>query len=158
MARSLPAASVHDQYATAAGGCSVPRMLIDATLKADMATIGDESATAEAAGYDGIWVAEVDTDPFLPLALAAEHTNRVTVGTSIAVAFARNPMTLANIGNDLHRFSGGRFILGLGSQIQPHIEKRFSMPWSQPAERMRELIQALHAIWDCWNEGAPLDF
>jgi probable F420-dependent oxidoreductase len=133
-------------------------MLIDATLAAALDTIGDHAHRAEEAGYDGIWVAEVDTDPFLPLVEAARRTQRVTVGTSIAVALARNPMTLANTANDLHRFSGGRFILGLGSQIAPHIEKRFSMPWSHPAPRMREFIRALHAIWSCWNDGAPLQF
>nr|MDJ0851596.1 TIGR03617 family F420-dependent LLM class oxidoreductase [Myxococcota bacterium] len=77
---------------------------------------------------------------------------------SIAVAFSRNPMLLANIGNDLQSYSGGRFILGLGSQIKPHIMKRFSMPWSQPAARMREFILAMRAIWDCWYEGKRLDF
>ena len=86
-------------------------------------------------------------DPFLPLLLAAEHTQRLELMTSIAVAFARSPMTLANLGHDLNAYSKGRFILGLGSQIQPHITKRFSMPWSHPAARMRELIQAMRAIW-----------
>ncbi len=90
--------------------------------------------------------------------LAAEHTDRVELGTSIAVAFARNPMLLANIGWDLQTFSKGRFVLGLGSQIKPHIEKRFSMPWSHPAPRMRELVQATRAIWDCWLNGTPLQF
>jgi probable F420-dependent oxidoreductase len=97
-------------------------------------------------------------DPFLPLAIAAEHTETLELGTGIAVAFARNPMTLANIGYDLQSYSQGRFRLGLGSQIKAHIEKRFSMPWSHPAPRMRELILATRAIWDCWNDGTPLDF
>ena len=87
----------------------------------------------------GGWTAETNHDPFLPLALAAEHTDEIELGTSIAVAFARNPMLLANIGWDLQSYSGGRFILGLGSQIKPHITKRFSMQWSHPAPRMREL-------------------
>jgi probable F420-dependent oxidoreductase len=78
--------------------------------------------------------------------------------TSIAVAFARSPMTLANLGHDLNAFSKGRFLLGLGSQIQPHITKRFSMPWSHPAARMRELILAMRAIWRCWYEGEKLSF
>jgi probable F420-dependent oxidoreductase len=78
--------------------------------------------------------------------------------TSIAVAFARSPMTLANVGYDLQAYSEGRFILGLGSQIKAHIEKRFSMPWSHPAPRMREMILAVRAIWDCWNTGGKLDF
>jgi probable F420-dependent oxidoreductase len=112
----------------------------------------------EAAGYDGIFTAETSHDPFFPLLLAAEHTKQVELGTGIAVAFARSPMTLANIGYDLQAYSHGRFILGLGSQIRPHITKRFSMPWSQPAARMRELILAMRAIWATWNEGTPLEF
>ncbi|MCP3913400.1 MAG: LLM class F420-dependent oxidoreductase [Actinomycetia bacterium] len=113
---------------------------------------------AEAAGYDGIWTAETSHDPFLPHVLAAEHTESVEIGTSIAVAFARNPMLLANIGYDLHDYSKGRFILGLGSQIKPHITKRFSMEWSKPAARMREMVQAIHAIWDSWDQGERLNF
>ncbi len=111
----------------------------------------------EATGYDGFWTAETSHDPFLPLLLAAEHTETIEIGTSIAVAFARNPMTLANTAYDLQAFSG-RFILGLGSQIKPHITKRFSMEWSKPAARMREMIQAIRAIWACWNNGEKLDF
>jgi probable F420-dependent oxidoreductase len=112
----------------------------------------------EEVGYDGGLTAEMSHDPFLPLVIAAEHTERLELGTGIAVAFARNPMTLANIGYDLQTFAKGRFRLGLGSQIKAHIEKRFSMPWSHPAPRMRELILATRAIWDCWNDGTPLDF
>ncbi|MDH5291857.1 MAG: LLM class F420-dependent oxidoreductase [Acidimicrobiia bacterium] len=111
----------------------------------------------EAAGYDGYWTAETAHDPFLPLLLAAEHTTTLDLGTSIAVAFARSPMTLANTAWDLQAYSG-RFILGLGSQIKPHITKRFSMPWSHPAARMRELVLAIRAIWDSWNNGTKLDF
>lgn len=113
---------------------------------------------AEAAGYDGVWSAETSADPFLPLLLAAEHTERLQVGTGIAVAFARSPMTTAATAHNLQTFSQGRFLLGLGSQIRPHIEKRFSMTWSHPAPRMREFILALRAIWDCWDNGAKLDF
>jgi probable F420-dependent oxidoreductase len=113
---------------------------------------------AEAAGYDGLWTAETNHDPFLPLTLAAEHTDRIELGTAIAVAFARNPMTLAQTAHDLQRYSEGRFILGLGSQIKPHITRRFSMEWSKPAARMREMIAAIHAIWACWDEGEQLDF
>ena len=105
-----------------------------------------------------MWTAETSHDPFLPLVLAAEHTEHVDIGTSIAVAFARNPMLLANIGWDLQAYSGGRFILGLGSQIKPHITKRFSMEWSHPAPRMREMILAVRAIWDTWLTGTPLQF
>ena len=123
--------------------------------------LGEVPARARAleeAGYDGAVSAEISSDPFLPLTLAAEHTERLELMTSIAVAFARNPMLLANLGHDLNAFSKGRFILGLGSQIKPHITKRFSMTWSQPAARMREFILAMRAIWDCWHQGKPLDF
>ena len=90
--------------------------------------------------------------------LAAEHTTTLELGTSIAVAFARSPMTLANTGWDLQSFSKGRFVMGLGSQIKPHITKRFSMEWSHPAARMREMVLAMRAIWDCWLNGTALNF
>jgi probable F420-dependent oxidoreductase len=115
-------------------------------------------ARLEARGYDAAVSAEVASDPFLPLLLAAEHSERIDLMTSIAVAFARTPMTLANVAHDLNAYSRGRFVLGLGSQIRPHITRRFSMPWSQPAERMREFILAMRAIWDCWYKGEKLDF
>jgi probable F420-dependent oxidoreductase len=112
----------------------------------------------EELGYDGVFTAETSHDPFLPIALAALETERIELATGIAVAFARNPMSTAVIGNDLQLYTKGRFILGLGSQIKPHIEKRFSMPWSEPANRMREFILAMRAIWACWNDGDKLDF
>jgi probable F420-dependent oxidoreductase len=134
-------------------------MKIDAGLiAADLAGIPARAKELEAQGYDGCVSAEIASDPFFPLLLAAEHTTRLELMTSIAVAFARSPMTLANIGHDLNAFSKGRFLLGLGSQIQPHITKRFSMPWSHPAARMRELIQAMRAIWACWYQGEKLAF
>ena len=133
-------------------------MLVDGTIGFDPAGVVDQAVAAEAAGYDGIWSAETSHDPFLPLMLAAEHTERIQVGTGIAVAFARNPMSLAVTANDLQTASRGRFLLGLGSQIQPHIEKRFSMPWSHPAPRMRELILAIRAIWASWSDGSRLRF
>ncbi|HEX6312083.1 MAG TPA: LLM class F420-dependent oxidoreductase [Acidimicrobiia bacterium] len=120
--------------------------------------VGERAQELEAAGYDGAYTFEGPHDPFLPLLLAAEHTERIELSTAIAIAFARNPMTLANIGYDLQLASGGRFALGLGSQIKPHIEKRFSMPWSAPAARMRELVLAIKAIWACWQDGTPLRF
>ncbi len=124
----------------------------------DLADVPARARALEAAGYDGAVSAEIASDPFLPLALAAEHTERLELMTSIAVAFARNPMLLANLGHDLNAFSKGRFILGLGSQIRAHVAKRFSMPWSHPAARMREFILAIRAVWDCWYRGKPLDF
>lgn len=124
----------------------------------DLSQVGASARELEAQGFDALVTAEIDSDPFLPLVLAAEHTQRIELMTSIAVAFARNPMTVAQIGNDLQAFSKGRFILGLGSQIKPHISKRFGMPWSHPAARMREFVLAMRAIWDCWYKGEPLAF
>jgi probable F420-dependent oxidoreductase len=133
-------------------------MKVDGGIPADLSKAAQAAKEVEAAGYSGAWTAETAHDPFLPLAVAAEHTDTLELGTSIAVAFARNPMLLANLGWDLQAFSKGRFILGLGSQIKPHIEKRFSMEWSHPAARMREMVQAIHAIWDTWENGTKLDF
>ena len=127
-------------------------------MSTDLAAIARSAKELEGLGYDGVLSAEITHDPFLPLVVAAEHTERVDLGTSIAVAFARNPMTLANIGYDLQTYSKGRFRMGLGSQIKPHIEQRFSMSWSHPAARMRELVLAMRAIWDCWNTGEKLAF
>ncbi|MEO6087687.1 MAG: TIGR03617 family F420-dependent LLM class oxidoreductase, partial [Umezawaea sp.] len=124
----------------------------------DPREIGGTARQAEAAGYDGFWVAEAQHDPFVALGVAAGTTSTIELGTSIAVAFARNPMTLANVGWDLQTYSKGRFIMGLGSQIKPHITKRFSMEWSHPAPRMREMVLAMRAIWDCWLNGTKLDF
>lgn len=118
----------------------------------------DAIVAAEEAGYDGAWVAETQLDPFVALAVAADRTSRIELITGIAVAFARNPMTVAVQANDLHRLSEGRFVLGLGSQIQPHITKRFGMPWSRPAARMREFVLAVRAIWRAWETGERLSF
>jgi probable F420-dependent oxidoreductase len=119
---------------------------------------GDAARLAEADGYDGWWAVETKVDPFLACAVAAERTKKIEIATGIAVALARNPMTVALQANDLHALSGGRFALGLGSQIKPHITRRYSMPWSRPAARMREFILAIRAIWDTWATGAKLDF
>jgi probable F420-dependent oxidoreductase len=126
-------------------------------LGGDLNAVANAAKEQEAAGYDGFWTAETSHDPFLPLLLAAEHTTTLELGTSIAVAFGRSPMTLANTAYDLQQYSG-RFVLGLGSQIKPHITKRFSMPWSHPAARMREMVLAIRAIWHSWNTGTKLDF
>src|SRR5947199_8052837 len=134
-------------------------MLLDAALLST--GIDDVPATArelEARGYAGIWASEVDHDPFLLLHSAGTATTRVTVGTAIAVAFARSPMTLALTAHDLQRATRGRFVLGLGTQIKAHIERRYSMPWSSPAARMREYVGALRAIWAAWQDGTPLRF
>jgi len=131
---------------------------VDAAVVSQLSQVPAAARTLERRGYDGCWTAEINHDPFLPLALAAEHTHTIELGTSIAVAFARNPMTVAQIGWDLQDYSQGRFILGLGSQIKPHIEKRFSMPWSKPVGRMQEFVLALRAIWASWSDGSRLDF
>jgi probable F420-dependent oxidoreductase len=133
-------------------------MKVDGGLGGSLAGAGAGAREAEAAGYDGIWSAETSHDPFFPLLLAAEHTETVELGTGIAVAFARNPMNLAQIAYDLQAYSDGRFMLGLGSQIKPHITKRFSMEWSHPAPRMREMILAIRAIWKAWETGEKLEF
>jgi probable F420-dependent oxidoreductase len=116
------------------------------------------AAAAERDGFDGFWLSEVTHDPFLGLAVAATATERVQLGTAIAVAFARSPMTTAAAADDLQALSGGRMVLGLGTQVKAHITRRFSMPWSHPAPRMREYVLALRAIWSAWHDGAPLDF
>jgi probable F420-dependent oxidoreductase len=133
-------------------------MKIDAVITNNLTTAPDDAHTAEQAGYDGVWSAEAGHDPFLPLLMGAEHTQRIELGTAIVVAFGRTPMVLAGTAWDLNSYSGGRFILGIGSQIKPHIERRYSMPWSNPAPRMREFILGLRAIWDCWQSGTKLDF
>ena len=133
-------------------------MKVDGGVGWDLDKVGAESKALEEMGYSGIMTAETSHDPFFPLVVAALNTQRIELMTSIAVAFARTPMILANIGHDLNAVSKGRFVLGLGSQIRPHIAKRFSMPWSSPAARMREFILAMRAIWATWHEGKPLEF
>jgi probable F420-dependent oxidoreductase len=133
-------------------------VLVDGPL-----VIGALSGAAAAAteledrGYDGAFTFEGPHDPFLPLVAAAEATEDLELMTAVAIAFARNPMTIAVQANDLQLLSEGRFHLGLGSQVRAHVERRFSMPWSAPAERMRELVLAVRAIWSCWNERTKLD-
>jgi probable F420-dependent oxidoreductase len=134
------------------------RLKVDGGIFGELARAPEVATALEEQGYDACWTGEINHDPFLPLLLAAEHTSRLEVGTSIAVAFARNPMIVANLGWDLQTYSQGRFILGLGTQVKPHIEKRFSMPWSHPVARMREFVQALHAIWSAWKDGTRLRF
>jgi probable F420-dependent oxidoreductase len=133
-------------------------MKIDAFTTADMNRIAAHAQELEATGYDGLRLAELNHDPFLPLAIAAEHTTRIELATSVAVAFSRNPMSLAMQTHDLNAFSQGRFVLGLGSQVKPHIERRFSMPWHKAAKQMREFIAAMKAIFECWYEGGRLHF
>ena len=133
-------------------------MKVDAGLIPDLHTVPTNAAALESEGYDGVLAAETSHNPFLPILLAAEHTERVDLLTSIVVAFARSPMSVAAMAHDLNAYSKGRFVLGLGSQIKPHITKRFSMPWSKPAARMSEYIQAMRAVWACWYDKEPLSF
>jgi probable F420-dependent oxidoreductase len=114
--------------------------------------------TAEAAGYRGVWMPEMKHDPFPLLAMCAQNTSTVGLGTNIAVAFARNPMTTALLANDLQLYSEGRFMLGLGSQVKAHITRRFCMPWSAPAERMRDYVLAVRSIWASWRTGEQLQY
>jgi probable F420-dependent oxidoreductase len=123
-----------------------------------LAAAGELFAEVEAAGFDGACTYETRHDPFLPLVLAADRTSTMRLGTAIAIAFARTPMLLATIGRDLQDASAGRFTLGLGTQVRPHIERRYSMPWSRPAARLSEMVLAIRAIWDAWDGVAPLDF
>ncbi|HEX6387428.1 MAG TPA: TIGR03617 family F420-dependent LLM class oxidoreductase [Anaerolineae bacterium] len=112
----------------------------------------------EEIGFDGLWTAEAGADAFLPLVLAAEHSRRIDLGTSIAVAFPRTPTILAHIAWDLQRYSKGRFILGLGTQVKAHNERRLGVKWEKPVRRLRETIEAMRAIWDSWQNGTRLDY
>ena len=122
-------------------------------LSGDLAKVGDAARHAEAAGYDGLWTAEAGHDPFLACAVAAGTTERVSLGTNIAVAFPRSPLVHAQIAWDLQAASRGRFILGLGTQVKGHIERRYSTQWLPPGPRLREMIQLIHHIWDVWQNG-----
>jgi probable F420-dependent oxidoreductase len=134
-------------------------MKIDAgLLSSNLAQSGAEAARAEAQGFGGVWSVESAHDPFLPLALASQATQRIDLGTSVAIAFARNPMNIAQLAWDVQTLARGRFILGLGTQIKPHVERRFSMPWSKPVERLREFVLAIRAIWRTWQTGEELSF
>ena len=134
-------------------------MKIDASLiTRDHINAGNLAANFESEGYDGVYTFEGPHDPFLPLSIACGTTSTIDLMTSVAIGFARNPMILANLGYDLQLMSKGRFTLGLGSQIKPHIEKRFSMPWSSPAKRMGEMVAAIKAIWNAWQFKEPLNF
>jgi probable F420-dependent oxidoreductase len=125
---------------------------------ADWRAVGDAARRAEALGFDGLVSAEIANDPFVPLAFAAVATERIQLGTAIAVAFPRSPMVVANVAWDLQRNSGGRFRLGLGAQVKGHNVRRFSVPWSPPVPRLREYVQALRAIWRCWEKQEPLHY
>ena len=126
--------------------------------QSDLVQVPAVARAAEAAGYDGLVTSENKNDPFLALAVAALNTTRASLQTSIAIAFSRSPMAVANVSWDLQTASRGRFVLGLGSQVRAHNENRFSVPWSPPAPRLREYVLALRAIWRSWERGEKLDF
>jgi probable F420-dependent oxidoreductase len=127
-------------------------------LTHDLKTTADYARKVEAMGYDTLWSSETQHDPFLPLAVAATTTSRIKLGTNIATAFSRSPMITAHIAWDLQNASGGRFTLGLGTQVKGHNERRFSVKWESPGPKMAEAIRGLRAIWDCWQNGTKLDF
>jgi probable F420-dependent oxidoreductase len=124
----------------------------------DWRGVGLAARTAEEAGFEGLVSFEISHDPFTPLAFAAVATERIELSTAIAVAFPRSPMVVANVVWDLQAQSGGRFALGLGAQVKGHNERRFSVKWSPPVPRLREYVEALRAIWRCWEKGEKLHF
>lgn len=129
-----------------------------ALLTADLDKMADYTKAVEAIGFNGIWISETNRDPFLALALAAEHSENLELATGIAVAFPRSPTILAQLAWDLARFSKGQFILGLGSQVKAHNELRFGVKWEKPVRKMRETIEAIRAVWDSWQHGTPLNY
>lgn len=136
-------------------------MKLDTTIGVDfdgnLAALRANAQQAEADGYDCLWSNETKHDPFWPLMLAAEHTQKIKLGTGIAVAFARSPTAVAQMAWDLQAASNGRFLLGLGTQVKAHIERRFGMPWDHPAPRLRDYILAMRALWHSWQTGEPLN-
>lgn len=136
-------------------------MKLDVGLSVDgkhLPTIGTIARAAEELGFAGLWTSETRHDAFLPLALAAEHTRSLQLGTSVAIAFSRSPMVVAQSAWDLQDFSCGRLLLGLGTQVKAHIERRFSMPWDAAVPRLRDYIGALRAIWHSFQTSAPLHY
>jgi probable F420-dependent oxidoreductase len=127
-------------------------------LSLDLRAIPEYARKAEGLGFGALWSAETKHDAFLPIAVAATSTSRIALGTAIAIAFARSPMVLAQIAWDLQKASGGRFTLGLGTQVKAHNERRFSVKWEPPGPRLREVVAALRAIWNTWQTKAPLKF
>jgi len=134
-------------------------MKFDVTLLSfDLSDIPAYARAAEALGFDGFWLAETQADPFLGLALAAEHTQSIELGTAIAVAFPRSPTVTAMMAWNIARLANGRFHLGLGSQVKAHNVLRYGVPWEKPVKKMRETIEAVRAVWRCWQTGEPLDY
>ena len=124
----------------------------------ELPSVPESARKMEAIGYDCLWTSETQHDPFLPLAVAATATSSIKLGTSIAVAFPRSPMITAYTAWDIQKASGGRFILGLGSQVRAHNQRRFSVKFESPGPKLREVVLGLRAIWECWQHGTPLRF
>jgi probable F420-dependent oxidoreductase len=143
------------------GGVSIELiMIIDATLPSvSLSAVPSIARAAENLGFNTLWSPETMHDPFLPGALIAEHTHKLSFGTAVAIAFARSPATLAYTAWDLAQASGGRFILGLGTQVKAHIERRFGMPWPESVVgKLREQIDAVRAFWNTWQTNQPLNY
>lgn len=124
----------------------------------DLPSVPSEFRLVEQQGFDGIWVREAEHDSFLPIAVGALHTSSIELGNGVAVAFARSPMTAAQLGHDLQLATNGRYVLGLGTQMRGHVVRRFSMPFDPPAARMRDYVLAVKATWRAWNDGEKLDY
>src|SRR5213078_4209862 len=153
-----PPAEIAESRATFAGSRMRVVKLDVGMLTHDLTSIPAYARKVEALGYDCLWSAETQHDPFLPLAVAATVTSRLKLGTAIAVAFPRSPMITAMIAWDIQKASGGRFMLGLGSQVKAHNERRFSVKFESPGPKMAEAVRAIRAIWDCWQNGTKLNF
>ena len=123
----------------------------------DLASIGRDARLLEEIGYHGMVVEETKDDPFILMALAAQATSKLRIGTSVAIAFPRSPTVTAMSAWTLAKLSKGRFTLGLGTQVKAHIERRYGLPWSPAGPWMREYVQAVRAVWDHWQKGAPLE-
>ena len=134
-------------------------MQVDTVIPVDdWRAIPEVARRAEALGFAGVMSPEIQNDPFIPLAFAATATERIRLGTAVAIAFPRSPMMVANLSFDLQRNSRGRFVLGLGTQVKGHNERRFSVRWESPGPRLKEYVEALRAIWRCWEEKEPLRY
>ena len=134
-------------------------MILDVALRDyDLQAVPEYARKVEAIGYGCLWTSETQHDPFLPLAVAATATSSIKLGTSIAVSFPRSPMVIAYTAWDIQKASAGRFILGLGSQVRAHNQRRFSVKFESPGPKLREVVLSLRAIWDCWQNGTPLKF
>lgn len=134
-------------------------MMLDVAMRDyDLKAVPEYARKVEAIGYDCLWTSETQHDPFLPLAIAATSTSSMKLGTSIAVAFPRSPMVIAYTAWDIQKASTGRFILGLGSQVKAHNERRFSVKFESPGAKLREVVLALRTIWKSWQQGTPLRF